>query len=124
MTSTAESVSTTALQWYGLLGAPLAWTAQLLVGYGAEEAACAPAGMRWGLGTGPWQLAITVACGFVAVGGAVAATTLVRRVHRGGGDPFGRVGFMAAGGVLVSVVFLILIVLGGTSAIALPECAS
>jgi hypothetical protein len=124
MTRTAESASTTALQWYGLLGAPLAWTAQLLVGYGVEEAACAPAGMRWGLGTGTWQLAVTIACGLVAVGGAAAAATLLRRVHRDAGDPFGRLGFMAAGGVLVSVVFVILIVLGGTSAVALPECTS
>jgi hypothetical protein len=118
------ATSTTALQWYGLLGAPLAWVAQLLVGYGAEEAACAPAGMRWGLETGTWQIALTIACALAALAGAAAAATLLRRVHEGAADPFGRVAFMAAGGLLVSVVFLILIVLGGTSAVALPECHS
>ena len=31
---------TTLLLWVGLLGAPAAWTLQLVVGYGAEEADC------------------------------------------------------------------------------------
>ena len=32
------------LQWFGLLAAPLAWTAQLVAGYGVSAAACDGAG--------------------------------------------------------------------------------
>jgi hypothetical protein len=35
------------LLWLGLLGAPLAWTAQLVLGYFAEDADCARGSAGW-----------------------------------------------------------------------------
>jgi hypothetical protein len=110
------------LQWFGLLGAPLAWAVQLVVGYGLEEADCSAGGMRWGLSTEPWQVALTACAAAIALAGGVSALILLREIRGRGGDPLGRVSFMAAGGVLVSGVFLSLILLGGLGAIVLPEC--
>src|SRR5437867_3643725 len=49
------------LQWFGLLAAPLAWTVQLVVGFGVADASCARAGSHWGIDVESWEIAITPA---------------------------------------------------------------
>jgi len=49
---------TEALQWFGLLAAPAAWTVQLVVGYGATVAACSAAGRRWNVSVPTWEIAL------------------------------------------------------------------
>lgn len=110
------------LLWTGLLAAPLAWTGQLVVGYGVEEADCSAGGSRWGLDTTTWELALTIAAGTIAAAGVAAALLTLSRVRGQEPDPHGRIGFLAGGGVLVSAVFLALIVLGGTAAVYLEPC--
>jgi hypothetical protein len=112
-----------ALLLYGLLAAPLAWTAQLVVGYGVGEAACSVAGMRWGIEPTTWALALTAATGAVGLSGLATAGGLARELRRGSSDdPRGRVEFMAAGGVFVSATFLALIVLGGVASLYVEAC--
>ena len=41
------------MQWFGLLGAPLAWTVQLVLGFGVTEARCGVGGSRWGVVSTP-----------------------------------------------------------------------
>ena len=39
------------VQWIGVVVAPLAWTAQHVVGYGVGEERCNVAGAHWGIGS-------------------------------------------------------------------------
>ena len=43
------------VQWYGLFGAALAWTAQLVVGFGVAYADCTAASRHWGLDVVTWE---------------------------------------------------------------------
>jgi hypothetical protein len=97
--------------WLGFLGAPAAWTAQLVIGYGLEEIGCAS-----GWDPAPWIVLVTVAAAAVAV----ASTVTGRRLARAGAE---RVAFMGTWGVLWGGLFLLLIVLGGLQLTGLEACA-
>jgi hypothetical protein len=104
---------------FGVLAAPLAWTAQIVVGYGIGDAACKVAGMRWGLDSEAATAALfgtTCAIGLTGLG---VSAWLGRNAPR---DERGRVAFMATGGVLISAVFLALILLGGIAALSIEHC--
>jgi hypothetical protein len=105
--------------WLGLLAAPAAWTAQLVLGYGAEEADC-------GAGSGGWDFSShTVNAVLFAVAGATALTGLVAAlssVRDEEPDARGRVAFMAFGGVLVSALFGALVVMTGIGVLSLEPC--
>ena len=111
------------LLWFGLLGAPLAWALQLVVGYGVEEAGCAQGSRRWGLPTHAFQIVILCVCLAVALGSAIAAAWSWRAAERGRvPNRRGRVAFLAYSGLLASALFLALIVLSGAGAITLDTC--
>jgi hypothetical protein len=113
---------TNALLLGGLLAGPLAWTAQLVVGYGIGDAACSPAGARWGVDSRAGEALLSVVAAAGAVGGLAVSAWLWREERRRGGDDRGRVAFMAGGGVLVNAVFLVLILLGGIAALSIAHC--
>ena len=104
---------------FGLLAAPLAWTAQLVVGYGIGDARCSVAGMRWGLDSQAGEAALFAATAVLALAGLGLSWRLERTAGR---DERGRVAFMAGGGVLVSTVFFVLILLGGIAALSIEHC--
>jgi hypothetical protein len=104
---------------FGLLAAPLAWTAQLVVGYGIGDARCSVAGMRWGLDSETGTAALFAATLAIALAGLGVSAWLERGAAR---DERGRVAFMAGGGILVSAVFLVLILLGGIAALSIEHC--
>jgi hypothetical protein len=108
-----------ALLLYGLLAAPLAWAAQLVVGYGIGEAACSPAALG---DARPGEAALTAVTAAAALTGLFVATRSWREERRRHADPRGRIEFMATGGVLVSAVFLVLILLGGITAVSISPC--
>ena len=114
------------LVWLGVLGAPLAWVAQLVVGYGLLEAACPQSvGEAAVLDVDP-ETAIgilTVAAAALATISIVAAA-LTRSSARanGGSDPTGRIAFMGAAGLLAGFIFLALILLGGAALPSLDAC--
>ncbi|HEX6664414.1 MAG TPA: hypothetical protein VF025_12120 [Gaiellaceae bacterium] len=112
------------LQWIGLFAAPLAWTVQLVAGFGYTVGACA--GTRgWGGSLSTAEIAITVAAAAVALGGQAAAV-LAWRATRGtsdsGGPPAGRIHFFATAALLSNTIFLIVILLGGITAVHLSPC--
>jgi hypothetical protein len=104
---------------FGLLAAPLAWTAQLVVGYGIGDARCSVAGMQWGLDSEAGTAALFGATAVFALLGLGVSWRLERHAAR---DERGRVAFMAGGGILVSAVFLVLILLGGIAALSVEHC--
>jgi hypothetical protein len=117
------SASTTLLLWFGGLAGPLAWTAQLVIGYSAEEADCSRGGGAFD-SAHPVNLAVSVAAAAVTLLSLAVAVTLRRQAREGGGDERGRVAFMAAGGILVSLLFLALIVVTAVGTMHFEPCTA
>jgi hypothetical protein len=112
------------LQWYGLLGAGLAWTVQLVLGFGVTVARCSTGG-DFGLGYDTWQIALTVLAGvFAALGEAAAVTVFMatRAVEYDGPPPDGRRHFFASAAVIGNVLFLMIILLSGIGLLAHSPC--
>ncbi len=111
-----------ALLWFGLLGAPAAWVLHLVLGYGLQEADCSAGASHWGLSSHPLEIAVTAVAAAIGLAAACAAGWSWRQVDRGSADPKGRVGFMAFGGIIVSLLFLAIIGVGGVGAVYLHPC--
>jgi hypothetical protein len=112
-----------ALQVYAVLGPPLAWTTQLVTGFGLTEAACGPAGKSWGIAVHAWESAILAVAVVVAAGGWASAVALHRAAGRGElDDPNGRLKFVTTIGLAVGAIFLALILYTGTGVLTLEEC--
>jgi hypothetical protein len=117
------------LVWFGLLGAPFAWVAQFLVGFGMTEAACGDDGLHRGIAVDGVTAAAT-ALGAAITVLAILAAIKVRRdtspVQGAGGaeepPPRGRVHFLATLGIVIAPLFLFMMLMSGIGAIALPEC--
>jgi hypothetical protein len=105
--------------WLALLGVPLAWTAQLVVGYGAEEADCAPGSGGWDFSSHTVDAILFAFAGAVALAGLAAAFRVLLRPPV---DPRGRIAFLALGGVLVAALFGALIVMTGVGVLSLEPC--
>jgi uncharacterized membrane protein YeiB len=104
------------LQWFGLLGAALAWTGVHVIGYGVAQAKCSTVGGRWDIAHDTWQVTLA-AVGVVIVLAAEAAAIAVFRATRAADDqdppPDGRLHFFATAAVVANVIFLVIIVLDG-----------
>jgi len=118
------------VQWIGVVVAPLAWTAQHVVGYGVGEARCNVAGMGWGIGYDTWQLAILAAAGLLVVvseAAAVAVFLATREANYGDGPPgdgrwggavpHTRLHFFATAALVANVLFLTAILMDGLAAV-------
>ena len=116
--------------WIGVVVAPLAWTAQHVVGYGVGQARCSVAGMRWGIGFDTWQLAILAAAGLLVVISEAAAVTVFLATREtnygdgppgdgrwGGAVPYSRLHFFATAAMVANVLFLAVIFLDGLGSV-------
>jgi hypothetical protein len=113
------------LQWVGLLAAPLAWTVQLVVGFGVTQAACGPAGREWGVSTRPWEIALAIACGAVALAGQACALRLFRTlagVEYDDAGPAGRLRFFSVAALFGNTLFVVAIALTAAGALAHVTC--
>ena len=114
-----------ALPWVGVVAAPLAWVFQLLVGYAFQEAGCAPiSGMPvLDVDTEPWITAVSIVAIVAAVAGLVAAAVPLRGATADAeADPRGRIAFMGDAGLVLSLIFLAVIVLGLVAVPSLDAC--
>jgi hypothetical protein len=114
-----------AMQWFGLLAAPLAWTTQLVVGFYAASATCARGTRHWGVPLQSWQLALGLAAATVAVAAQVTTVTLwreLREVEEDAPGPLGRLHFFSVASLVGNTLFLALIVLTAVGALAHVEC--
>ncbi|HWE82759.1 MAG TPA: hypothetical protein VG265_14005 [Gaiellaceae bacterium] len=112
-----------ALQWFGLMAAPLAWATQLVAGYYSAEAHCEAT--QWQSGWSPTLLGMTGGAALVAVAGEIAATAVflrLRRVSNDSAGPPGRQHLFAVGAMVGNVLFFVAILLGGVTAVALNGC--
>jgi hypothetical protein len=113
----------TAIQWYALLGPPLAWTVQLVLGYGFALAACGAGGVSGGIGLHPWQGFLSAAAALVAAAAWACAIALHSATGRGEvEDSLGRVRFMSTIGIVVGLIFLTLIGFTAAGTLAVHGC--
>jgi len=105
------------LMWYGFLGGALAWSAQLVLGYGIEDSACS----QGNADTKGWIVAVTVLLGAVALGSSGAAFLTLRWAERRG-DARGAVTFLGLTGILAGIFFVVLIALGALQLGSLDSC--
>jgi hypothetical protein len=101
-----------ALQWFGLFGGALAWTAQFVVGFGIAQAECSQGGSRFGIDPKTWEAAAFAAAAFVVVLAEVAAIAVVRATRNSeydGPPPTGRRRFFALASTAANVLFLAIV---------------
>ena len=113
------------LQWYGLFGAGLAWSGQLIVGFGVASADCAAASSRWGLDLVVWEIVLMVIGGTLAVlaeGAAIRVLLATSSRDYDDAPPDGRRHFFAIGAALGNVLFIVAILLSGIGAISNANC--
>lgn len=103
------------LLWFGVLGAPLAWTLQFSVGYWLAESRCSESGGQlFGVALDVWMVPLTA----LAVGASVAAWLVALGLYRRsaeaseyGPPPGGRNHFLAVIGLAIAPLFTVLIAL-------------
>jgi ABC-type uncharacterized transport system permease subunit len=113
------------LQWFGLFGAALTWTAQLVIGFGVAVARCGPANAVLGVDFKAWELALMVtgvALALLAEGAALSVLWQTRNVDHGDSPPEGRRHFFAVAASLGNLLFIVIIILSGTGAIVHEPC--
>jgi hypothetical protein len=113
------------LQWFGLFGAALTWTLQLVIGFGATVARCGAANAVLGVDVKAWEVSLLVVGVILALVAEAAAVTLLwqtRDVDYSDPPPDGRRHFFIVAAVLGNLLFLVVIVLSGVGAIVHPPC--
>jgi hypothetical protein len=110
-----------ALQWYALLGAPLAWSGQLVLGYFYTLSLCGPGGPESG-GLHVPVGAFSAVVALVAAGGWLAALSLRRATTQGLDDPLGRIRFIADIGLVIGAIFFAVILYTAAGELALEGC--
>lgn len=111
------------LVWFGILAAPVAWTAQLWIASGLTIAACSEAGRRWDIPVDPLTAVLTVAATISAVLAAMSSLAVMRATRDASGEPpAGRVHFLAVIGLTVSFLFGCLIVMTGLGVVLHDLC--
>ncbi|HET6848353.1 MAG TPA: hypothetical protein VFH74_05815 [Gaiellales bacterium] len=112
---------TALLQWYAVLGGPVAWFGQLILGYFYTLSLCGPGGPS----LGGLHVPVGIYSGLgalVAAGGFLSALALHRATSNGLDDPLGRIRFIADIGLVIGALFLALILYTAGGELALGGC--
>jgi hypothetical protein len=113
-----------ALAWFGILGPPAAWAAQLLLSEAFAEVGCEAGGFS---SMSLVLVLITLAALAVAVAAGIVALVRYRQAPARDGDTarVERMRFMTMLGCLSSGLFIVLIVLGGiVPHLVMPSCTT
>jgi hypothetical protein len=111
-------------QWYGLLGAALAWAAQFVLAFGVTVARCG-AGGNFGLALDTWEILLIVVAASLALLGEAAAVTVflaTRELEHDDPPPGGRHHFFASAAVIGNLLFLMIILLSAIGILAHSPC--
>ena len=123
MTLRRPSVPRSLLLWFGVFGAPFAWAAQHVAGYGLTEASCGLAGKRTGVALDTWTIVVTAVGASTAVLSGLAAVAVFRATRETGEEPpGGRVHFLSIVGMTISPLFTLIILMSGLGSIFLANC--
>jgi hypothetical protein len=115
-----------ALLWIGVLAGPVAWSIEMIVGYGVEEIACSSGTVGEeieGVGVEPIVVLLTLVLGAVTAAAGLLAFGCLRRLRSSGeAARGGRAEWMAIVGIATSAIFLIMIVVNLLSVVFLGVC--
>lgn len=115
-------MSTEVRVWFGVMGAPLAWATQHVLGYGVSEAACGPVGAQWGVPLETWSaIAMGVAL-LITLGALLAAVSVYRATAAEAPPPESRRHFLGVIGMTISPLFACIILMSGIGSIVLDTC--
>jgi hypothetical protein len=127
---TRAETSQSVLLWFGILAAPLAWTAQILIAPDLSEVLCYPGAkgsgqnLVYGMGIELFLVLLTAGLFAISLAGAGAAVACRRRLGRSHDrTPGGRASWMALAGILTSVLFALAIAIGFLPMLFLEPCA-
>jgi hypothetical protein len=113
------------LQWFGFFAAGLAWTGQLVIGFGVALAKCSAGSARWGIGVHTWEIALTAAGATIALLAEAAAVTVFLET-RGTGEydppPRGRRHFFVVAAMVGNALFFVAILLNGVGTLTHSSC--
>jgi hypothetical protein len=119
------------LLWFGVLAAPLAWTAQVIIAPDIAEILCYPGaetsgrGEIYGFALESFLLALTLVLLLVALAGLLVALGCLRGLRAtDDSTPARRATWMAGAGILVSALFAIAIAVGFIPLIFLGSCTT
>jgi uncharacterized membrane protein len=107
--------------WFGVFGAPAAWTVQELVGYAVVAHACYPSGEPLLHVPMPNLSTIDLAVSLVTLLTGVAAAVVAYRAWERSHDD--RTRFMALSGVIVGLIFLFSIIMNVMVLFIQPACS-
>jgi hypothetical protein len=113
------------LLWFGFFAAGLAWTGQLVIGFGVALAKCSAGSARWGIGVHTWEIALTAAGATIALLAEAAAVTVFLET-RGTGEydppPWGRRHFFVVAAMVGNALFFVAILLNGVGTLTHSSC--
>jgi hypothetical protein len=113
------------LAWFGVFGAPAAWTLQHVFGLGITLAACERAGGAWDIAVDTITIVLMACAATVAALSALAAFAAFRSVRQAAKDdppPQGRIFFLSIVGMTTSPLFLAIILMSGSGVLSLTLC--
>jgi hypothetical protein len=125
MTAPGRRFTPEFLQWFGLFGAALTWTAQLVIGFGVAVAGCSPANTVLMVDVRTWEwslMAVGIVLVLVSEAAALATLWETRAVHYDDAAPDGRRHFFALAAALGNLLFLVAIVLSGVASAVHQPC--
>lgn len=108
------------LAWFGWTGAPLAWAALHVIGFGLTQAACNGPGRD--VPVDGLAIGTTVLFALIAVAALISALLAFRATNGAEELPGERVHFMAVVGLAISPLFLAIIVMAGIGTVVLENC--
>lgn len=110
------------LQWYALLGGPLAWATQHVVGFFVSDGACNAAHVP---APATFEILLAVLAAAAVAAAELAALTVWRATSAVGPDapgPNGRLRFFAQAALLGNVLFFVIVVLDGVGTVVHLPC--
>jgi hypothetical protein len=113
------------IMWFAVVGAPFAWGVEFAVGYWMTQTGCSVPGREWSLDQNVLGVVLTVVAFAVAIAAGLTAVAMFRGTRDVDDDdapPAGRVRFLAAVGMTVTVLFVFIIVMTGLGIVILPDC--
>lgn len=111
-----------ALVWFGVLGGPLAWAAQLVLGYQLGLARCESPNLRFPVAFHPWSLALALAAVMVAALGEAVAITIFRATREAEELTPKRIHFLATVAMTVNPLVLTIAAMTAVGTSILPIC--
>ena len=110
--------------WFGVLGAPFAWTVQHIVGYALTEATCNEAGKSgWNVHMDTWVTVVSAAAAATAVAAGVASVVTFLATRDAEDElPRSRIKFLAIIGMTITPLFFAMIVMSGLGSVLLVQC--